>query len=370
MIRTHLSDLVYNKRVRDGAFDTILVKPTDSDVRLEKAQNARSEFSRVVFTSDFTGMMGVGRKKFGKWEVEYNGLAFMVEVVVGINVNNPHTNLNGENDCTMGELLHSLNYYGYDPLFAIKNKEYHDSKQRELAKFVLADLKKQRAGDFKSSHHTITERVRKWARGIRDDARDYVRGETADPKMFLDEKTIRNRRYKQEHYTGIYGGLYQEGLNEALWESGQLEMSIEVLSVRVVKRFEKMDQSDKNRKAYHQRYDKKYRRVKSLTETDLLNKRRKQLESDIRKERMEAAKKAASKIPGAAKWISIKRQADILFGKFIENTSLSTFDWIIGHTSESFSSGEPWQKNLGREVDEFLLKHGLSVDDLYNAPPI
>ena len=370
MIRTHLSDLVYNKRVRDGAFDTILVKPTDSDVKLEKAQNARSEFSRVVFTSDFTGMMGVGRKKFGKWEVEYNGLAFMVEVVVGINVNNPHTNLNGENDCTMGELLHSLNYYGYDPLFAIKNKEYHDSKQRELTKFVLADLKKQRAGDFKSSHHTITERVRKWARGIRDDARDYVRGETADPKMFLDEKTIRNRRYKQEHYTGIYGGLYQEGLNEALWESGQLEMSIEVLSVRVVKRFEKMDQSDKNRKAYHQRYDKKYRRVKSLTETDLLNKRRKQLESDIRKERMEAAKKAASKIPGAAKWISIKRQADILFGKFIEKTSLSTFDWIIGHTSESFLAGAKWQKDLGREVDEFLLKHGLSVDDLYNAPPI
>ena len=370
MIRTHLSDLVYNKRVRDGAFDTILVKPTDSDVKLEKAQNARSEFSRVVFTSDFTGMMGVGRKKFGKWEVEYSGLAFMVEVVVGINVNNPHTNLNGENDCTMGELLHSLNYYGYDPLFAIKNKEYHDSKQRELAKFVLADLKKQRAGDFKSSHHTITERVRRWARGIRDDARDYVRGETADPKMFLDEKTIRNRRYKQEHYTGIYGGLYQEGLNEALWESGQLEMSIEVLSVRVVKRFEKMDQSDKNRKAYHQRYDKKYRRVKSLTETDLLNKRRKQLESDIRKERMEAAKKAASKIPGAAKWISIKRQADILFGKFIEKTSLSTFDWIIGHTSESFLAGAKWQKDLGKEVDEFLLKHGLSVDDLYNAPPI
>ena len=370
MIRTHLSDLVYNKRVRDGAFDTILVKPTDSDVKLEKAQNARSEFSRVVFTSDFTGMMGVGRKKFGKWEVEYNGLAFMVEVVVGINVNNPHTNLNGENDCTMGELLHSLNYYGYDPLFSIKNKEYHDSKQRELAKFVLADLKKQRAGDFKSSHHTITERVRKWARGIRDDARDYVRGETADPKMFLDEKTIRNRRYKQEHYTGIYGGLYQEGLNEALWESGELEMSIEVLSVRVVKRFEKMDQADKNRKAYHQRYDKKYRRVKSLTETDLLNKRRKQLESDIRKERMEAAKKAASKIPGAAKWISIKRQADILFGKFIEKTSLSTFDWIIGHTSESFLAGAKWQKDLGKEVDEFLLKHGLSIDDLYNAPPI
>ena len=85
---------------------------------------------------------------------------------------------------------------------------------------------------------------------------------------------------------------------------------------------------------------------------------------------MEAAKKAASKIPGAAKWISIKKQADILFGKFISKTSLSTFDWIIGHTSESFLSGEQWQKNLGRQVDEFLLKHGLSVDDLYNAPPV
>ena len=368
MIRTRLSDLAYNKRVMDGAFDTILVKPTDSDVKLEKAQHARAEFSQVVFTSDFTGLMGVGRKKFGKWEVEYNGLAFMVEVVVGINVNDPHTNLKGENDCTMGELLHSLNYYGYDPLFSIKNKEYHDAKQRELAKFVLSDLKKQKDGKVNPS--SIYWRVKKWARSIRDDARDYVRGETADPKMFLDERTIRNRKYKQSHYNGVYGRLYQEGLNEALWESGQLEMSIEVLSVRIVKRFEKMSQADKNRKEYHRRYDKKYRRVKLLTETDLLNKRIKQLESDIRKERMEAAKKAASKIPGAAKWISIKRQADILFGKFIEKTSLSTFDWIIGHTSESFLAGDKWQKDLGKEVDEFLLKHGLSVDDLYNAPPI
>ena len=368
MIRTRLSDAAYNRRVADGAIDTVLVNPTDSEDTFDDAHQARTDFSRVVFTSDFTGLMGVGRKKFGKWEVEYSGLAFMVEVVVGINTNDPHTNLKGENDCTMGELLHSLNYYGYDPLFSIKNKEYHDSKQRELAKFVLADLKKQKDG--KANPSSIYWRVKKWARSIRDDARDYVRGETADPKMFLDEKTIRNRRYKQNHYNGVYGRLYQEGLNEALWESGQLEMSIEVLSVRVVKRFEKISQADKNRKAYHRRYDKEKRRIKSLSDTDLLNSRIKQLERDIRKERMEAAKKAASKIPGAAKWISIKKQADILFGKFISKTSLSTFDWIIGHTSESFLSGEQWQKNLGRQVDEFLLKHGLSVDDLYNAPPV
>ena len=368
MIRTNLSDLAYNSRIGHGAFDTILVKPTSSDKRFEKAQNSRIEFSQVTFLSDFTGLMSVGRKKFGKWEVDYSGLAFMVEVVVGINTNDPHTNLKGENDCTMGELLHSLNYYGYDPLFSIKNKEYHDAKQRELAKFVLSDLKKQKDGKVNPS--SIYWRVKKWARSIRDDARDYVRGETADPKMFLDEKTIRNRRYKQNHYNGVYGRLYQEGLNEALWESGQLEMSIEVLSVRVVKRFEKISQADKNRKAYHRRYDKEKRRIKSLSDTDLLNSRIKQLERDIRKERMEAAKKAASKIPGAAKWISIKKQADILFGKFISKTSLSTFDWIIGHTSESFLSGEQWQKNLGRQVDEFLLKHGLSVDDLYNAPPV
>lgn len=353
MIRTHLSDLVYNKRVRDGAFDTILVKPTDSDVKLEKAQNARSEFSRVVFTSDFTGMMGVGRKKFGKWEVEYNGLAFMVEVVVGINVNNPHTNLNGENDCTMGELLHSLNYYGYDPLFAIKNKEYHDSKQRELAKFVLADLKKQRAGDFKSSHHTITERVRKWARGIRDDARDYVRGETADPKMFLDEKTIRNRRYKQEHYTGVYGGLYQEGLNEALWESGQLEMSIEVLSVRVVKRFEKMDQADKNRKAYHQRYDKgRYSPADSITRHN------KQLKANVRyhergaRKAMKAAMRAAEKIPGGVKIKAFWNAVTAKFGAKISKTELMPYDWILLNLN--------WDK----DVQEFVRQHGYDENTL------
>lgn len=353
MIRTRLSDLAYNARIRDGAFDTILVKPTDSDARLEKAQRAREEFSLVTFTSDFTGLMGVGRKEFGKWEVEYSGLAFMVEVVVGINVNNPHTDLKGNNDCTMGELLHSLNYYGYDPLFSIKNKAYHASKQRELARFVLSDLKRQRAGDFKSSHHTITERVRRWARGIRDDARDYVRGETADPKMFLDEKTIRNRKYKQAHYTGPYGKLYQEGLNEALWESGQLEMSIEVLSVRIVKRFKRLSQAVKNRKAYHKRYDKaRYFPADSIT------RREKQLKADERyiernaKKTMEAAMRAASKVPGGAKIKAFWDAVSAKFGSRISRTTLQPYDWLLLRLA------------FDKDVQEFVHKHGYDENTL------
>ena len=351
MIRTRLSDLVYNKRVRDGAFDTILVKPTNSNARLKKAQHARAEFSRVVFTSDFTGLMGVGRKKFGKWEMEYSGLAFMVEVVVGINTNNPHTNLKGENDCTMGELLHSLNYYGYDPLFSIKNREYHDSKQRELAKFVLADLKKQKDG--KANPSSIYWRVKKWARSIRDDARDYVRGETADPKMFLDEKTIRNRRYKQNHYNGVYGGLYQEGLNEALWESGQLEMSIEVLSVRVVKRFEKISQADKNRKAYHKRYDKA-----RYSPADSITRREKQFKADEKyaerkaKKTMEAAMRAASKIPGGAKIKAFWDAVSTKFGSRIGKTDLAPYDWILT------------QINWDKDVQEFVRQHGYDENTL------
>lgn len=353
MIRTRLSDLAYNARIRDGAFDTILVKPTDSDARLEKAQRAREEFSLVTFTSDFTGLMGVGRKKFGKWEVEYSGLAFMVEVVVGINVNNPHTDLKGNNDCTMGELLHSLNYYGYDPLFSIKNKEYHDSKQRELARFVLSDLKRQRAGDFKSSHHTITERVRRWARGIRDDARDYVRGETADPKMFLDEKTIRNRKYKQAHYTGPYGKLYQEGLNEALWESGQLEMTIEVLSVRIVKRFKRMSQAVKNRKAYHKRYDKE-----RYFPADSITRREKQLKADEKyiernaKKTMEAAMRAASKVPGGAKVKAFWDAVSAKFGSRISRTTLQPYDWVLLRLS------------FDKDVQEFVRQHGYDENTL------
>ena len=351
MIRTRLSDLVYNKRVRDGAFDTILVKPTNSNARLKKAQHARTEFSRVVFTSDFTGLMGVGRKKFGKWEMEYSGLAFMVEVVVGINTNDPHTNLKGENDCTMGELLHSLNYYGYDPLFSIKNKEYRDSKQRELAKFVLADLKKQKDG--KANPSSIYWRVKKWARSIRDDARDYVRGETADPKMFLDEKTIRNRRYKQNHYNGVYGRLYQEGLNEALWESGQLEMSIEVLSVRVVKRFEKISQADKNRKAYHKRYDKA-----RYSPADSITRREKQLKADEKyaerkaKKTMDAAMKAASKIPGGAKIKAFWDAVSTKFGSRIGKTNLAPYDWILT------------QINWDKDVQAFVRQHGYDENTL------
>ena len=355
MIRTRLSDLAYNARIGDGAFDTILVKPTDSDARLEKAQRAREEFSLVTFTSDFTGLMGVGRKKFGKWEVEYSGLAFMVEVVVGINVNNPHTDLKGNNDCTMGELLHSLNYYGYDPLFSIKNKAYHDSKQRELARFVLSDLKRQRAGDFKSSHHTITERVRRWARGIRDDARDYVRGETADPKMFLDEKTIRTRKYKQAHYTGPYGKLYQEGLNEALWESGQLEMSIEVLSVRIVKRFKRMSQEVKNRKAYHKRYD-----SARYFPADSTTRREKRLKADEKyiernaKKTMEAAMRAASKVPGGAKIKAFWDAVSAKFGSRISRTTLQPYDWILLRLA------------FDKDVQEFVRQHGYDENTLPN----
>ena len=351
MIRTNLSDLAYNSRIGHGAFDTILVKPTSSDKRFEKAQNARIEFSQVTFLSDFTGLMGVGRKKFGKWEVDYSGLSFMVEVVVGINVNDPHTNLKGENDCTMGELLHSLNYYGYDPLFSIKNKEYHDAKQRELAKFVLSDLKKQKDGKVNPS--SIYWRVKKWARSIRDDARDYVRGETADPKMFLDEKTIRNRKYKQSHYNGVYGRLYQEGLNEALWESGQLEMSIEVLSVRIVKRFEKMSQADKNRKAYHKRYDKA-----RYSPADSITRHAKQLKADEKyaerkaKKTMEAAMRAASKVPGGAKIKAFWDAVSAKFGSRIGKTDLAPYDWILT------------QINWDKDVQEFVRQHGYDENTL------
>ena len=351
MIRTRLSDAAYNRRVADGAIDTVLVNPTDSKDTFDDAHQARTDFSRVVFTSDFTGLMGVGRKKFGKWEVEYSGLAFMVEVVVGINTNDPHTNLKGENDCTMGELLHSLNYYGYDPLFSIKNKEYHDSKQRELAKFVLADLKKQKDG--KANPSSIYWRVKKWARSIRDDARDYVRGETADPKMFLDEKTIRNRKYKQNHYSGVYGGLYQEGLNEALWESGQLEMSIEVLSVRVVKRFEKMSQADKNRKAYHKRYDNA-----RYSPADSITRREKQLKADEKyaerkaKKTMEAAMRAASKIPGGAKIKAFWDAVSTRFGSRISRTTLQPYDWIS------------MQLAFDKDVQEFVRQHGYDENTL------
>ena len=351
MIRTRLSDVAYNRRVADGAIDTVLVNPSDSEDTFDDAHQARTDFSRVVFTSDFTGLMGVGRKKFGKWEVEYSGLAFMVEVVVGINTNDPHTNLKGENDCTMGELLHSLNYYGYDPLFSIKNKEYHDSKQRELAKFVLADLKKQKDG--KANPSSIYWRVKKWARSIRDDARDYVRGETADPKMFLDEKTIRNRRYKQNHYNGVYGRLYQEGLNEALWESGQLEMSIDVLSVRIVKRFEKMSQADKNRKAYHKRYDNA-----RYSPADSITRREKQLKADEKyaerkaKKTMEAAMRAASKIPGGAKIKAFWDAVSTRFGSRISRTTLQPYDWIS------------MQLAFDKDVQEFVRQHGYDENTL------
>ena len=358
MIRSHLSDLAYTSRVSNGGFDTVLVKENDPEEKIKKAQLARSEFARVIFTSDFTGLMGVGRRKLGEWEVEYSGLAFMIEVAVGINVNEPHTNLSGKNDCTMGELLHSLNYYGYDPLFSIKNKQYHDSKQRELAKFVIDDLKRQRSGEFKSSHHTITERVRRWARSIRDDARDYVRGEAADPKMFLSEKTIANRRYKQKHYRGPYGSLYQEGLNEALWETGQLEMSIEVLSVRILKRFEKLKDYQKERIKKRREKDRgKYNKKDGFGKSEI-----RRLESEIRKERMKSAKKAAGKIFGSSKLISFKEEIEKEFARQLSKSVLHPFELV---QSLSIAALDKGTMERARRLIE---KYGYDDESLYNLP--
>ena len=353
MIRTNLSDLAYNSRIGHDAFDTILVKPTSSDKRFEKAQNARVEFSQVTFLSDFTGMMGVGSRKRSQWEVEYNGLAFHVEVIVGIRVGDPHISLDGKNDCTMGELLHSLNYYGYDPLYTIKKPDYLAAKQKELAKFILADLKRQKAGEFKRSHHTITERVRRWARTIRDDARDYVRGENADPKMFLDEKTIRSRKYKSENYKGPFGGLYQQGISEPLWESGQLEMAIDILSVRIVKRFEKMSEADKNRKAYHHRYDKE-----RYHPADKVTRHKVQLKADARyaermaRKEMEAAMKAAAKVPGGSKAVAFWKAVNAKFGSRISKTTLLPYDWLLANYA------------FDQSVQEFVESHGYDVDTL------
>ena len=171
--------------------------------------------------------------------------------------------------------------------------------------------------------------------------------------MFLDEKTIRNRKYKQSHYNGVYGGLYQEGLNEALWESGQLEMSIEVLSVRVVRRFEKMNQADKNRKAYHKRYDKA-----RYSPADSITRREKQLKADekyaerMAKKTMEAAMRAASKIPGGAKIKAFWDAVSTKFGSSISRTTLQPYDWISMHLA------------FDKDVQEFVRQHGYDENTL------
>ena len=114
-----------------------------------------------------------------------------------------------------------------------------------------------------------------------------------------------------------------------------------------------MSQADKSRKAYHKRYDKaRYSPADSITQ------REKQLKADEKyaerkaKKTMEAAMRAASKIPGGAKIKAFWDAVSTKFGSRISKTDLAPYDWILT------------QINWDKDVQEFVRQHGYDENTL------
>lgn len=152
---------------------------------------------------------------------------FLVSVTIGINTSDVHVSPEGDS-IPYYQLIATLNFFGFDPLYASKSDK------------ALSELNKKATSIFfraNSSNSINIGSIRMMfamglARTASEYAKDYVRGKTSIPKPELDPDTITIRKYKQEKKPNLYQG--KSGINEALWESGQLEEAIHVMDVSVI----------------------------------------------------------------------------------------------------------------------------------------
>lgn len=193
---------------------------------------------------------GTGVKRF-----VHNNSTFSAEVVVGINTEEMHHGfLGATKDIPYGDLLAGLNFYGFDPLAPLRDSS--DVAKRFKSMFINDLL----VPMVNSSKYISTTSINPWLRKkgelFRDLARDYVRGSYSginkdfsdEPKPDLSDKTIEIREYKEGKGITYSGG---RGINEALYETGQLEDAIRVIDTKVygkLGRFVKSKRSNKRAK--------------------------------------------------------------------------------------------------------------------------
>lgn len=147
------------------------------------------------------------------------------EINVGLlDVDATHDPTFGGSETTMGAVMFSCISKGFDPLFPIRAPEFKQKIARKMGKIILAEVN--RATEF-GIKPRIEANLRSLARQIRNYVRSYIKGGI---KPFLDDKTLRNRRWKSQYD----GKLYGPGIDEALYESGQLceAMDFDVVSER------------------------------------------------------------------------------------------------------------------------------------------
>lgn len=151
---------------------------------------------------------------------------FLVSVTIGIDTGDVHVSPEGDS-IPYYQLIATLNFFGFDPLYASKS----DKALNELSKKATSIFFRANSANNINIGSVRMMFAMGLARIASEYAKDYVRGKTSMPKPELDPDTITTRKYKQNKNPNLYQG--KSGINEALWESGQLEEAIHVMDVSV-----------------------------------------------------------------------------------------------------------------------------------------
>lgn len=131
------------------------------------------------------------------------------------------------------ELIAALGFFGFDPLLPLRQNQYVVPM---MTRFLANGPLKELLEGSEKAKYVNTSSVRLWARKRAEDfvllAKDYMRGSYSGvPKPELNPNTIDKRAFLKKHNPDLYKG--DSGINEALYESGQLAEAVTVLDVRV-----------------------------------------------------------------------------------------------------------------------------------------
>ena len=159
---------------------------------------------------------------------------FYIEVTIGIDTSETHYGVKGiTQDISYANLIAGLHFLGFDPLAPLRTKEVAESfKAMFLRDILYPFVNKNKYINAQSVSWWLPKR----ALLFRDLVRDYIRGQysgineafSKTKKPELNPKTIATREVKQGK-----GIPYDMGINEALYETGQLEEAVEVISTKV-----------------------------------------------------------------------------------------------------------------------------------------
>lgn len=143
-------------------------------------------------------------------------------VIVGVlDGEKQHRNANGKGSVSYETLFELLKTYNYDPLLPIRIKSFVDGMERKMGDVILKCWNSPSKTVSSKSH--IIGKLSTIAKSIVDYVQAYIAGGN---KPSLKDRTVKNRRYKEEHYDSA---TYPNGIEEPLSETGQLEDAIEFM---------------------------------------------------------------------------------------------------------------------------------------------